>query len=166
MGWEGRRVEDGGKGEDAGPKAAAGQDYDETKPMPMPGQSCSLRCVLAPGAPCWLGMRRRGRLACRCCALAIRSRSSDSSTTGRDTNSPVMCLWRPVVSAKVLGAMWALADNLECGRGALCRVGSHLGLALGSGLAVLGDGGDVVDDAELAALLGGPAWSQHRARGW
>ena len=71
-----------------------------------------------------------------------------------------MALWGTVVAAECLGTVWALADDLERGRGALRRVGRHFGLGVGggggAGLVGLGDGGDVVHDPVLASLLGSP----------
>lgn len=80
-----------------------------------------------------------------------------------------MALWRPVRPAKHLLAMRAIPRDPQRGRGALRRVRRHLRLGLGrwwgGGIATsgriwgrlgFGEGGDVVHDAELAALLGGP----------
>lgn len=67
---------------------------------------------------------------------------------------------RAVTRAEHLLAMRAVTCNSQSSRWALCRVGRHLGLgrrrAIGGLLPVLVERGDVVDDLELATLLGGP----------
>lgn len=72
--------------------------------------------------------------------------------------SAVMRFGRPVVATESLVAMRALADDLQRRRWALRRIGRHFRLGVGgcgARLIGLGNGGDVVDNAVLAAFLSG-----------
>lgn len=142
-----------------------------------PVQSSRRRCAPSLDGPCWPGTRRRGKPACQSCVesvkvnnqgrtapCAIAATGGPRKRTGRVglgvEYAPVMCLGGAVGTAEHLAAVGTVASNLEGGGWALRRVGRHgrLGLgAVGRGWCVGGGGhGNVVDDAELAALLGRP----------